>query len=216
MPEAGPCSIMHMRSWISKGASSESIARWITSEYAKASDDTIRRHLGLMLCAAYDSGSNEDTEVIARKCADLFSLGLIKGHTVSESALAEAIRVKGIENFKWLDSFNPAYESRCCSSKKPCVGSQDKLSDILTARDRDNLFPVYLDQNIYVLRGINGHLWIIALCNRDEEILIDEEVIGFEPALYFTEYDHFTSPVWLVNSVARILSYILEMSGYPP
>lgn len=216
MPEAGPCSIMHMRSWISKGASPESIARWITSEYAKASDDTIRRHLGLMLCAAYDSGRNGDTEVIARKCADLFGLDLKKGHTVSESALAEAIKIKGIENFKWLDSLSPAYESRCCSPQKSCLGSQNQLTDVLTARDCDNMFPICLDQLIYVLRGIDGHLWIVAFCERDDEILVDEEVIGFEPALYFTEHDHFTSPVWLVNSVTRILSYILEVTGYPP
>lgn len=216
MPEAGPVSIMNMRSWMSKGASSESIVRWITSEYAKASEDTIRRHLGLMLCAAYDSGCNSETEAIARKCADLFDLELIKGHTVSESALAEAIRTKGIETFKWLDSLSPVYENRCWSELKSGSGDKDALSDVLTARDRDNLFPLCSDQNIYALRGFDGHLWIIAFCTRDDEILIDEEVIGFEPALYFTEYDHFTSPVWLVKTVSRILSHIFEMMGYPP
>lgn len=213
-PESATSAIMLIRQWISGGASHETIARWISTEYAKATNDATRRHLGFMLCSIYDSVSDKITNSVASKCADMFGIDLIDGHSISESAMIEYIRLNGIVNFHWLNKINPTFGSHCISLIDS--STKEQLSDILTVRDRDNLFPIDFSKRIYALRGLNGCIWLINLCDCNVPVIIDEAIFDDTPAQYFTEDYHFSSPVWILNTVDRLLEYLFEKVGYPP
>lgn len=211
-PEAASRSIMLIRSWKVNGATCNQIAGWITSEYAKATDDSTRCHLGLMLCAVYDSELLAET--VARKCAELFGLDIITGHSISESALIESIKIHGIPDFQWLNALSDEFEERSLSAIRAL--RTEKISKSLSIRDSENMFPVDPANRVYALRAIDGSLWLIVFCGSNEDILIDEECFNGMPAVYFTERRHFTSPIWRINTIAVILDYILERSGYTP
>lgn len=197
---------------MAEGATGLQIAGWITSEYAKATDDFTRCHLGLMLCAVYDSETF--AEQVARKCALMFGLDIIKGHSISESALIESIKIYGVSNFHWLSALDDEFKERSLSSIMELP--KEKVSGNLTTRDCENLLPVDPANRVYALRAIDGSLWLIGFCGSNEDILIDEECFNGSPAVYFTEHRHFTSPVWRINAIADILNYILRRSGFPP
>lgn len=213
-PESATDSIMLIRKWMSGGASHETIARWISAEYAKATDVATRRHLGFMLCAVYDSVSDKVTNSVASKCADMFGIDRIKGHSISESAMIESIRLNGMVNFQWLEEMSPEFSHQSVS----LIGSLPKCekSDIFTLRDCENLFPIDSSNKIYALRSIDGNIWLISLCDCKDPVIIDEEVFNNTPAQYFTEHYTFISPVWIINIICRVLEYLLERVGYPP
>lgn len=211
--DAGITSLLVIRKWLADGATPVDIARWVTSEYAKAESDESRFHLGMMLCSVYDSGECVRAGDVARKCADMFNVRLLRGRTISESAMAEMLRCNNIGGLCWLDRFNPYFENHCRKIATAQIPAWIKLK--LSEHDCENLICVDEKRFIYALRGLDGKLWLIGFNNCNTDILIDEELFNDEPPLYFTESTHFTSPLWLINRVADILEYLLRRIGYP-
>lgn len=211
--DAGVESLMLIRKWLDNGATPVDIARWVTSEYAKAENDETRFHLGMMLCSVYDIGDCANSADVAKKCADMFNIRLLKGRSISESAMAQMLRHNNMDGLCLRDRFNPYFENHC--RKMSSVEIPAWIKSRLSEHDCENLLSVDDKMFIYALRGLDGKLWLVGFNDCNTDILIDEELFSGEPPLYFTESTHFTSPVWLINHLARILEYILQKIGYP-
>lgn len=210
-PASATRSLMMIRRWKAQGATGEQIARWITAEYAKATDDATRRHLGLMLCSVFDS--EQFAESIAKKCSRMFGLDTIRGYSISESAMVESMNIQGTENFDWLSDIDRNFAAQ--SLTESVMMPHGRISEFISTRDRENLHPIDPENRVYALRSIDGSLWLIGFCDCNEDILIDEECFADQPAMYFTECRHFPSPVWRLNIVAGILEFFLRHIGYP-
>lgn len=213
-PEYGCKSIMIIRKWLASGASPVDIVRWINKEYAKASDDTTRFHIGMMLSAALATENNPQGLLLANKSAKMFGLSPVMGQTVSECAMLKLMSEYGEDCVKWFDSFNAYFIKKCPlpSASAP----SDLVTPAVSLQDHRNLITMDAKHSIYALRDIEGKVWIMVVNRCNTDVLIDEEMFNDNPPLYFTANDHFVSPIWLATKVAQILEYILMRIGYPP
>lgn len=215
IPSSGPKSIMMMRSWIAAGAAPLAIARWIKAEYAKATDDETRYHLGMMMCAAISAGkSGESVSALADRCARMFGLSLSGIRTPAECAMLEMAQSQPGGSLEWLDDFNPYFIKKC---RLPSAASPAESFTTAFSEDSQKLMVILNEENgIYFFRDNSGKAWLMAVNSCNDTMLVDEEKFNDEPPLYFTESSHFISPVWLVNQVYSLLEYILMRIGYPP
>lgn len=214
-PSFGPKSIMMMRKWIASGASSLAIARWIKTEYSKATDDETRYHLGMMMCAALSSAkSNESISALADRCARMFGLSLSGSRTHGECAMLEMADGMSGDSLEWFENFNHYFVRKC---KLPSAAAPSQFFTRAFS-DASQKLMVTLDEKngIYFFRDSSGKAWLMIVNSCNETILVDEEEFNDELPLYFTETSHFTSPVWLINRVYGLLDYVLMRIGYPP
>lgn len=213
-PSYGAQSIMLIRKWIASGATSVDIARWIKMEYEKAKDDAARLHLGHMLCAVMSATDTLDVTFLTRECANMFSIPQIKEVSLGEAAFLGMTALYGEEKTVWLDNFNPYFVNtqRLPSEMAP----QTHVTRAMENCYNSNLVTVDQNNSIYFFRDDNTKVWLMIVDYHGSDILIDEAIIGRQPALYFTESGHFISPVWMIRQVAKILEYILRRIGYPP
>lgn len=213
-PEYGCQSIMRIRQWLASGASPVDVVRWINSEYAKATDDRARFHLGMMLCAALATEDIPQGLILASKSAKMFGLSINMGQTVSECAMQKLMGEYGEDCVKWFDSFNAYFIKKCPlpSASAPA----DLVTRAVSLQDHRNLITIDAKHSIYAVRDVEGKVWIMAVNGCNTDVLIDEEMFDDNPPLYFTATNHFVSPIWIVSQVTRILEYILKRIGYPP
>ncbi len=203
-----------IRRWMASGATPVDIARWITEEYADAKDEITCSHLGHMLCAVMSTEDTLDGNSPAMKCASMFRMPQIRNVSLGEASFLGLTAIYGQERTDWLDNFNAYFANTqpFPTEKAP----KTRVTRALANCYNSNIVTVDEKNSIYFFRDESTRVWLMIVNHRDGDILIDEEEIGRQPAFYFTESDHFISPVWMIRQVAKILEHILCKIGYPP
>lgn len=69
--------------------------------------------------------------------------------------------------------------------------------------------------NIHYYRDGAGALVLLGVLPVTSAVLVDEEMFGDEPPLYFTESTHFVSPVYYMDRATILLRELLALSRYP-
>lgn len=213
-PESATVSMLLLRQWLDRGASVDEIAHWVTQQYYHTGRKDFRMHLGMMLCALYDSVAGSAPEAVARKCAGMFGLKAAKGLSISESAMARMIKTYGTENFRWLADVCEPFAQRALERVKPKPGK--KTPDFLYARFLDNFLPIDPTNDIYAMRGIDGNLQMVEICDYNGTLEIDENELFHGAPYYFSDEFAFPSPVWMLNTIEKILDHTFRKVGYPP
>ncbi len=195
----------NVRHFLSSGLSVESMAEELTEKY-RNSRSTVREHLGKMLAFIYDFENSE----IADECARMFGIEPLNSLSVSESLCLHGLRdnEKVFSKREFSDSVmgNLAPVESFPASQWPMVVNSDCYDDIIT---------ISKSHNIYAAMGESKELNLFIFEPSHSDILIDEAAFGDEVPLYFTEHDHFVSPVFKINALKRLLDYCLEEVGYP-
>lgn len=199
-PESGTDAIMALSKWLSSGLTVKQIARWIHKDYASTDNPATKLHLGLLLCALYYRDPK-----IALEVGQLFNLKKFRAATTGECAFCMAATLDTRKSsFEWQKELSSKYQPEKTLENFVVPGFSPK--DALSIAD-----------SIGIIREKEtGHLRLMFVCNNPRDILADEENFDSEPPLYFTEYNHFVSPVWLINIAHKILVFILQAIGYPP
>lgn len=69
--------------------------------------------------------------------------------------------------------------------------------------------------NIHYYRDGAGSLVLLTVLPVKSAVLVDEEMFGDEPPLYFTESTHYVSPVYLLDRAEILIKELLRIIGYP-
>jgi hypothetical protein len=69
--------------------------------------------------------------------------------------------------------------------------------------------------NIHYYRDGAGALVLLGVIPVESAVLVDEEMFGDEPPLYFTELTHYVSPVYLLDRAEILIKELLRIIGYP-
>lgn len=69
--------------------------------------------------------------------------------------------------------------------------------------------------NIHCYRDGAGALVLLGVIPVKSAVLVDEEMFGDEPPLYFTESTHHVSPVYLLDRAEILIKELLRIIGYP-
>lgn len=195
----------NVRYFLASGLSVKDMAEQLTEKY-RTSKSAVREHLGKMLATIYDFENSE----IARECARMFGIEPLSTLSVSESlclyGLRDSERVFSKKEFSDDVTGNLAPVDTFPAAKWPMVVASGCYDDIITLSS---------SHNIYAAMGEGKELNLFIFEPSHSDILIDEAVFGDEVPLYFTEIDHFVSPVFKINVLKRLLDFCLEEVGYP-
>ena len=195
----------NIRHFLASGLTVKGMAEQLTEKY-RNSKYAVREHLGKMLASVYDFENSE----IARECARMFGIEPLSSLSVGESVrlfgLSEGEKVFSKREFSNDVTGNLAPVDTFPAAKWPMVVDPRCYDDIITISNTHNIYAS-MSENV----ELNLFIFEPSPC----DILIDDTVFGDEPPLYFTEINHFISPVFKINVLKRLLDFCLEEVGYP-
>lgn len=195
-----------VRSWSQKSESDEELVKELIEAYRVAKEQD-RFHLGTLLAMVFDLQCPD----AARECARLFEVPLSE-----ECSVSEAIYAGGATDdapLYWRKEFSLGVKEWL-----PIVAELDteKYPMVVSPSMADRILTISRSDAMYAYRQFDGTLHLFILNSSDEDILIDEEQFMEEAPLYFTENEHFVSPVFQLRLVKRLLDFVLSEVGYPP
>lgn len=172
--------------------------RALYRKYPKASDGG-KKHLSMMSSMLYDLislGQGRQSSLLCLSPAGLaedvcLSLGtsesifFAQGGTTKNLALPTAVDDTPDEHI--VKYFKESCHVRCISRK----------------------------HNIHCYRDGAGALVLLGVIPVKSAVLVDEDMFGDEPPLYFTESTHHVSPVYYMDRASILLRELLNLVGYP-
>lgn len=185
---------LKIRPWIRKGLLDSAMSEQLTKRYTKTQSPTERLFIGRLLTLVYFRQPQ-----IARTVGNLFEIPKFSALTPAESVFVindMRFNKNYTELLEWEETFPP--------------------------ESSDGIFPegsctyvYHLTDNIYYFKSSEG-VELLRIENCKDDILVDEQRFVEEPPLYFTEHNHFVSPVYKLNVMTQILDYLFNQLGYPP
>lgn len=195
-----------IRQWVYDGLMPRMLIIQLTEEY-KGCRRERAQYLGELLTMAYDL---EDLQW-GRAVADKFGICCKEGYTASECAFLHDYQENDIVHFK--QKFN---ESVILNKEIKPELSKRISRRVVPPADITNMLTLSSAYNVYALKHANGALTVLVLNDCNCDVLIDEEEFCDDAPLYFTEPNHFISPVHIVKIAAQVVEYVLRCIGYPP
>lgn len=174
----------------------------LESEYRTAKDPN-RYHIGAMMANVMEL---EDPEA-ARQCAMAFGVHLYPGFSVGENIMAS----------EYLNDETILWRHIIRQTVKNITAGINSLPGIVKNTGSSTFYNISSSgkDNIFAYITYHGSLHVVCVNNTDDAILIDEEEFCGELPLYFTESDHFISPVFKLKTIGNILDFLMMETGYP-
>lgn len=200
-----------VRSWLSKGLLPIDAIRQIYEMYKEAKSDEAKLNLGFMMATFL-----EDVKfILSDECARRFKFEELtpnfKGIIGSMVYFIKAVDDR--KPLSWKRTFSQDVLEYKQDSNKVNPYILNKLFYEFTIPD---LFVIHPKAQVFAMGDYDRRSLTLVIghdCN--DSVLIDENVFGDEPPLYFTESYHFVSPVYKLKLVKEILEYILLQIGFP-
>lgn len=190
--------------WIDENAPAE-VARFLIDAYSAAKESD-KPHVGCLLTMAFDSVAGSS---VATECANLFGVKLRRARSIAESVCLDAPH----------EEYTIIWRKRI--SEDYCGYQMIDLQDIarypvdLQNCISGNMIKFGRRDHVYAFRQFDGSVRLLIMDGFSASILADEEPFNGEPPLYFSERQHFVSPVFKLNLARTLIEYCLCRVGYP-
>lgn len=200
-----------VRTWFSKGLLPIDGVHQIYEAYKEARSGEAKLHLGFLMATFL-----EDIKfILSDECARRFKFEeLPLNFTGIRGSLVYFIKAIGPDNpVVWKREF-----TQSVLDFKPLNDQTNQyiLNKLFYEFSIPDLFVIHPKEEVFAMGDYDRRSLTLVIGNDCcDDVLIDENVFGNEPPLYFTESYHFISPIYKLKLVKAILEYILLQIGFP-
>lgn len=210
-PSQTVAALQLVRTWFSKGLLPIDGVRQIYEAYKEARSEEAKLNLGFFMATFL-----EDIKfILSDECARRFKFDeLPLNFTGIKGSLVYFIKALGNNNsVVWRRSFT---QSVLDFHSLNDLANQYIINTLFYEFTIPGLFVIHPKEEVFAMGDYDRRSLTLVIGNGcNDDVLIDENVFGNEPPLYFTESYHFISPIYKLKLVKAILEYILLQIGFP-